>query len=516
MGFLNIGSKFTLVENAKLFPGLKTNCEVIDMSALLKKWSQEKCPSYKFSKNNPILSGDVLVVSDKKSFLIEEAKKILAEWQVSELKKQSQDTHWTYKTAKQTVHFYNHVNAKDINVGGFESCEYYTFKKILGLKISNLLTDLSLIVDPSFKNADAFVAAFAEAACSLHYNYKLKKLETLNVGLDSKWQSRFKEQYLKAEALNFSRFLVDLPPNELNPETYGALIKALISSNKFYKFEAISKDLESKGYGLIHAVGKGSNTSPQLIRVVSTGSDKKIALVGKGITFDTGGLDLKPSKFMRNMKKDMGGSAALAGVLYYCVKSKTKYPVDFYFALAENSVGGNSFRPGDIYTAGNGLTVEIDNTDAEGRLALADALSWLGKEKKAPEYVIDIATLTGAIKVGLGSYVGGLFSNDKMLSDQLFKSSLNTGDFVWPMPMPFWSESEMTKTDVADLVNSSATGYGGAITAAQFLKFFVPQNTKWAHLDIFSWVDGKRDVIRQTGGSGQGVMLLIDWIENAR
>lgn len=481
--------------------------------SLYKKWTQEKCPSYKFSKTNPISTGDLIVVSDKKSFLLDEAKSYLADWQLAEFKKQTSGQQWSYTTQKQNVHFYLVSASKDVNVGGFESCVYYSFKKFLGAKISNPVRELSLSLDPQFKNAELFVQAYAEAVGSVSYNYKLKSVETVTVGLDSKWQKIFKEQFIKSEAVNLARFLVDLPPNELNPTTYAALIKELVGANKGFKFESISKDLEAKGYNLIHAVGKGSDDAPQLVRVLTSGSGQKTAMVGKGITFDTGGLDLKPSKFMRNMKKDMGGSAALVGVLYYFVHSKQKCNIDFYFALAENSVGGNSFRPGDIYKAGNGLTVEIDNTDAEGRLVLADALSWLGKEKKQPDVVIDIATLTGAIKVGLGSHIGGLFSNDKELSDQLFKSSLETGDFVWPMPMPFWSESEMTRTDVADLVNSSQAGYGGAITAAQFLKFFVPKTAKWAHLDIFAWVDGKRDVIRQTGGSGQGVMLLIDWVE---
>jgi leucyl aminopeptidase len=481
--------------------------------SLYKVWTQEKCPSYKLLKSKDSMSGDLFIVSDQKNYILEHAAKYLEKWQSEDLKKNIKNSEWTYITEKLTIHFYLHTDLKDMNVGGFESCKYYGFKKVLGQRLSQKQDTFNLIIDPKFKEAESFVQAFAEGICSISYNYKNKKAPELKINLESQWHNVFKNSFLKAEAVNLARFLVDLPPNELNPTTYAAFIKEVVGTNKNYKFESISKDLESKGYGLIHAVGKGSKNPPQLVRVISAGTGKKVALVGKGITFDTGGLDLKPSKFMRNMKKDMGGSAVVASILYYLVQSKQSLDIDFYFAIAENSMDGDSFRPGDVCTAGNGLTVEIDNTDAEGRLVLADALSWLAKEKKQPEIVIDIATLTGAIKVGLGSHIGGLFSNDKKLSDEIFNSSLETGDFVWPMPMPFWSESEMTKTDVADLVNSSQAGYGGAITAAQFLKFFVPKNTKWAHLDIYAWVDGKRDVIRQTGGSGQGVMLLIDWIE---
>ncbi len=482
--------------------------------SLFKKWTEEKLPSYKLSGSDPLKAGNLVIVSDKKAFIFEHAEKHLDKWQVENLKKEIQVAHWSYSTAKNTVHLYLHSDLKDVNVGGFESCKYYAFKKLLGHKLTAEVREFSLIIDPKFADSELFVQAFAESVCSVSYSFKNKKAPKISIGLNKKWHSLFKTHYLKAEAINFGRYLVDLPPNDLNPTTYAKLIQDVLGASKHYRFESISKDLEKKGYGLIHSVGKGSKNQPQLVRVLSSGSQKKVAFVGKGITFDTGGLNLKPSKFMRNMKKDMGGSAAVLGVLYYLVRSKQKYDIDFYFALAENSIGDDSFRPGDVCTAGNGITVEIDNTDAEGRLALADALSWLGKEKKIPEIVIDIATLTGAIKVGLGPHIGGLFSNDKKLSDELHTSSLEVGDFVWPMPMPFWSESEMQNSDVADLVNSAQSGYGGAITAAQFLKFFVPQNCKWAHLDIFSWVDGKRDVVRQTGGSGQGVMLLIDWLEH--
>lgn len=481
--------------------------------SLLKTWKDKKCPTFKISKN--LISGDLVIVSDTRDFLEKASSDHLEEWQIKEVQSHKKQSQFTFVTADKMVHLVLVSDKKDEFVGGFESCAYYALKKAFGNKLSFGESDFNLIVDKDFKNADLTVKAFADALCCISYAYKNKERVNLNVFIESKWKKTFEEQFLKSEAVNFARYLVDLPPNELNPTTYANLIKDLVSGSKDFKFESISKDLEKEGYGLIHAVGKGSANPPQLVRVLKKGKGKKIAIVGKGITYDTGGLDLKPSKFMRNMKKDMGGSAAVAGTLYHNLKTKgNSQPIDFYFAMAENSVGANSFRPGDVCKAGNGLTVEIDNTDAEGRLALADALSWLGKSSDLPETIVDIATLTGAIKVGLGSHIGGIFSNDQALSDSIFKTATANGDFMWPMPMPYWSESEMTRTDMADLVNSSASGYGGAITAAQFINFFVPKKTKWAHLDIYSWVEAKRDALRHSGGSGQGVLLLIDWLEN--
>ncbi|MEO0337123.1 MAG: leucyl aminopeptidase family protein, partial [Pseudomonadota bacterium] len=241
------------------------------------------------------------------------------------------------------------------------------------------------------------------------------------------------------------------------------------------------------------------------------GSKKPVALVGKGITFDSGGLDLKPPQFMRLMKKDMGGSAAVVGTLRWAIASGSKQPLDVYLSVAENSVSDEAFRPSDVITSRRGHKVEIDNTDAEGRLVLADALDVAcgksGKDK--PQVVIDVATLTGAAKVALGKSIGALFSNTNSLRDKLQKAGAKSGDICWPLPL-FQPYRKSLNSTFADFVNS-ADGFGGSITAALFLESFV-DDTPWAHLDIYAWTDGPSGCFLEKGGSGQGVGVLAEYL----
>lgn len=248
--------------------------------------------------------------------------------------------------------------------------------------------------------------------------------------------------------------------------------------------------------GLHVAVGQASQEKPCLIHLSYKGSSSKdhVAFVGKGITFDSGGLDLKPSSGMRDMKKDMGGSASVIALAYWMMKNKIKLNAEFYLAIAENSVNENAFRPGDIIQSRSGKTVEIHKTDAEGRLVLADSLA-LAVEKK-PQWVINVATLTGAIKVALGETTAGLFSNDDKLSQKILKSAQKTGDNCWRMPLDP-SQKNKLKTDAADLVNAHE-GFGGAVTAALFLEAFVG-NVPWAHFDIYSWT-GPTGAFSERGG----------------
>lgn len=259
------------------------------------------------------------------------------------------------------------------------------------------------------------------------------------------------------------------------------------------------------------AVGQASMQEPHMVHIQyrGAGKAKPIAFVGKGVTFDAGGLDIKPAAGMRLMKKDMGGSASVAGIAYWVIHSKAKINCDFYFAIAENSVAKESFRPGDVLTARNGKTVEIHNTDAEGRLVMADSLT-VASEKK-PKILIDIATLTGAIKYGLGGNVPGLFSNQDNLAECLLRSGQRHGDLCWRMPL-IPEEKSRLKSDVADLVNCT-NGYGGAITAALFLEMFT-QNVPWAHFDIYAWAESAKGALAGAGGSGQIVQLMSDFLEN--
>ncbi len=314
------------------------------------------------------------------------------------------------------------------------------------------------------------------------------------------------------EATNLARFLVDLPPNILQPQDYAETLKSLFTGTKNVKVEIWNQSrLVKEKMGLHLAVGQGAPQPPHMvhIRYRGAGQKKPIAFVGKGITFDSGGLDIKPAAGMRLMKKDMGGSASVAGIAYWVVHSKAKVNCDFYFAIAENSVSRDSFRPGDVITARNGKTVEIHNTDAEGRLVLADCLSVASEQK--PKFLIDIATLTGAIKYGLGGSTPGLFSNQDNLAECLLRSGQRRGDVCWRMPL-IPEEKSRLKSDVADLVNC-ADGYGGAITAALFLEMFT-QNVSWAHLDIYAWMGAAKGPFAASGGSGQVVQLMADFLEH--
>lgn len=319
------------------------------------------------------------------------------------------------------------------------------------------------------------------------------------------------ESSFLGQGTNLARFLVDLPPNVLQPASYARELKQVFS--KINGVKVVHWDgprLVKERMGLHAGVGQGSNDQSQMVHVqVRRGpkNQKAVAFVGKGVTFDTGGLDIKPSAGMRLMKKDMGGSAAIAGLAYWLVQAQCPINADFYFALAENSVSAHSIRPGDVLTSRSGQTVEIHNTDAEGRLVLADVMTVALEEK--PEILIDVATLTGAIKQGLSAIVPGLFSNHDPLAETLLRASSEAGDVVWRMPL-IPEERSRLKSDVADMVNCTE-GFGGAVTAALFLESFAG-GVPWAHFDIYAWVDRAKGVYGAPGGSGQTVQALAHFL----
>lgn len=273
----------------------------------------------------------------------------------------------------------------------------------------------------------------------------------------------------------------DLGPAELEAEAQ-TLARAHHADVTVTSGEALARD-----YPMIHAVGQAATRerAPRLIELHwGDPSHPRIAIVGKGVCFDTGGLDIKPSAGMRLMKKDMGGAAhavALAGLVM-----AAKLPVRLHLLIpaVENAVSGASFRPGDVLRTRKGLMVENTNTDAEGRLILGDALTRAGEE--APELILDFATLTGAARVALGPDLPPLFTDDEALAADLLTAGVAEDDPVWRMPL--WDGyDDMLKSDIADMVNAPDGGFAGAITAALFLRRFVPKDTAWAHLDVFAW-----------------------------
>ena len=298
--------------------------------------------------------------------------------------------------------------------------------------------------------------------------------------------ARIEETVRLALATAKVRDLVNTPAADLGPAELEAEAHALAKAHG--ATVAVTKgDALVKGYPMIHTVGQAAakGREPRLIEL-EWGDPKnpRIAIIGKGVCFDSGGLDIKPSSGMRLMKKDMGGAAhalALAGMVM-----AARLPVRLHLLIpaVENSISGNAFRPGDVLATRKGLTVENTNTDAEGRLVLGDALTRAGEEQ--PELILDFATLTGAARVALGPDLPATFANDDALAEALLAAGTATGDPLWRLPL--WDGyDEMLKSDIADMVNSPDGGFAGTITAALFLRRFVPEGTAWAHFDTFAW-----------------------------
>jgi leucyl aminopeptidase len=343
----------------------------------------------------------------------------------------------------------------------------------------------------------------------------LKKIQlAASAGDVKRFQPLAKQAAIVCKAVHLAREWVSMPANDKRPEQ---LCDHMVKAARRVKLKAqvIEKAaLEQKKFGALLAVGQGSSDAPRLV-VLSHNPPKAtqtIALVGKGVTFDTGGINLKSSSGLVDMKMDMGGAAAVAATLVAVAQLKPKARVIGLLPLAENMLSGAAIRPGDIITAYNGKTIEIGNTDAEGRLILADAMAYAIDTFK-PDAIIDMATLTGACVVALGEKLAGLFTPNQELEDALLAASRHTHERCWPLPMPD-DYKELLKSHLADTSNMSSTRYGGAITAALFLQQFVG-DTPWAHIDIAGPAYGKKgNAYCGPGGTGFGVRLLTDFIMN--
>jgi leucyl aminopeptidase len=312
-----------------------------------------------------------------------------------------------------------------------------------------------------------------------------------------------------ADGISLARDLVSEPANILYPEEFARRVKKLTSVG--LEVEVLGeKEMKKLGMGALLGVGQGSVRESQLAIIQWKGAKdpnaQPIAFVGKGVCFDTGGISLKPADGMEEMITDMGGAAAVTGALYALAARKAKANVVGILGLVENMPGGAAQRPGDVVKTMSGQTVEVINTDAEGRLVLADAI-WYCQDRFKPKLIIDLATLTGAIIVSLGKDIAGLFSNDDGLADKLIRASKDSYDPLWRMPMPEQYEKGL-ESNVADMKNVGPR-YGGSITAALFIQRFV-NKAPWAHLDIAStaWKPASSEPTIPNGASGFGVRLL--------
>lgn len=314
-----------------------------------------------------------------------------------------------------------------------------------------------------------------------------------------------------AESISLVRDLINTPAEDMGPSQLAAAARTLGRGHKA-EVKVITGDaLLKQNYPTIHAVGRASDDAPRLIDLRwGRKSDPKVTLVGKGVCFDTGGLDLKPAAGMLRMKKDMGGGAHALGLAHLIMALKLRVRLRVLVPAVENNVAGNAFRPLDVITTRKGITVEIGNTDAEGRLVLCDALAEADSED--PDMILDFATLTGAARVALGTDLPALFCNNDSLAGDLANAGDAVGDPMWRLPL--WRPyRQMLGSKVADINNVSEGGFGGAITAALYLQEFVRDTTPWAHLDMMAWnLLGKPG--RPAGGEAQSLRAVFEMLEN--
>ena len=338
----------------------------------------------------------------------------------------------------------------------------------------------------------------------------LEKLTVITPATDAK--TKFSPLEKIADGVVLTRDLVSEPPNVLYPDSFAARCKALEELG--VKVTVLgAKEMQKLGMGMLLGVGQGSARESKLVAMEWMGGKKgeaPVAFVGKGVCFDTGGISLKPGPGMEDMKWDMGGAGAVTGAMAALAGRKAKANVVGVIGLVENMPDGNAQRPSDIVTSMSGQTVEILNTDAEGRLVLGDAVWWT-QEKHKPKTMIDLATLTGAIIISLAHEYAGLFTQDEKLAKDLLEAAKDTGDALWRMPLAK-AHFDMIKSDVADIKNIGPRE-GGSSTAAAFIGKFVKDGQSWAHLDIagMAW-NAKDKPICPKGGAGFGVRLLDQYV----
>lgn len=347
--------------------------------------------------------------------------------------------------------------------------------------------------------------------------YKKEKEKEIRINLigNENLEKELKIAKIIYEGVKIARDLTNEPANKLTPQNFVNYAIEILDKFVNVKIRVYDeKELEKGGFNGILAVGKGSQNKPRLLIIHYKNAEKKpIVLIGKGVCFDAGGLNLKPSGYIEEMKMDMGGAAVVLGVIYTAANLNLNLNLVGIIPLVENVPSSTSTKPGDIIKMFDGKTVEIVNTDAEGRLIVADSIAFAEKEFK-PEYIIDIATLTGAQIVSLGYRIGAIFSNDKDLRKELIACGRKTKEYLWPLPLPKFYEEDI-KGEISDLKNlkDSKSRDAGCIIGALFLKQFV-KKAKWAHLDLAGpIISPKKWEWYPKGGSGFGVRLLIEWLK---
>ncbi|MDA8669163.1 leucyl aminopeptidase [Alphaproteobacteria bacterium] len=343
--------------------------------------------------------------------------------------------------------------------------------------------------------------------------YSIYKKDSLTERFKTSYKLK-KNNNQKLKSINFLKELVSEPSNIIYPESFVTRTEKQINKSKVNIKISDQKKIKQIGLNCLLAVSQGSARKPRVMEFYKKNHSKNVDIlfVGKGVCFDSGGISIKPSAGMEEMKWDMGGAAVTVAIIKYLSEINTHFSYAGIVGLVENMPSGTAYKPGDIIKSYKGINVEVLNTDAEGRLVLADIITY-GCEIYKPKIVIDFATLTGAIMVALGQHYAGMFSNDDDLSDALYQSGIETNEKVWRMPLHDDFDKELNSPFV-DLKNIGAGRYGGSVTAAQFLQRFVPPKTKWAHLDIAgtTWKNSG-DILNRKGATGFGLTLIADFID---
>ena len=476
--------------------------------------------NYKSSSKNFGINNTVFFVDD--NYNLSSLKKYLSKTEFSFISdlKESEDT-------KKKIRFFDFSSKKkfilvslkkNLTIADAENLGANLFEAIKDIKHDKFTVN-SDHVPINLKNFIAHFFHGFKLKSYLFQKYKSKKNKKhilLNVigknNPSTKEQIKFKSI---EEGTFYTRDLVSEPGNILHPDEYAKRLKSLSKTGlKINVYD--NKKLKKLGMNTLLGVGQGSIRGSYLVTMEWNGlkdKSKPLAFVGKGVCFDTGGISLKPAKFMEDMTYDMAGSAVVVGLMKSLALRKAKVNAVGVVGLVENMPDGNAQRPGDIVKSYSGKTVEILNTDAEGRLVLADALTYT-EEKFKPKFIIDLATLTGAIIVSLGSEYAGLFSNNDKLSNQLIEAGEKVEEKVWRMPLNK-NFDKLIDSKNADMQNINYAGGAGSTTAAQFLQRFILKKTPWAHLDIAGMAFSKYGgALNSVGATGYGVRLLNKLIED--
>jgi leucyl aminopeptidase len=370
-----------------------------------------------------------------------------------------------------------------------------------------------------YRLAQDFTAADATAIClgfaygAYRYErYRPAKPERLAM-LETPENAERAQVALAIEALTWARDWINTPASDLGPSKLAAAVRAVAERHQAHYREWVGDELLAANFPAIHAVGRASAEPPRLAEIRwsprhGAAQLPRLALVGKGVCFDSGGLDIKPGAGMALMKKDMGGAAVALALAHMLMSRGLRAELQVLIPIVENSIGGNAYRPGDVLATRKGLTVEVGNTDAEGRLVLCDALALADAER--PDLIIDFATLTGAARVALGPELPALFGTSDALTADLARSCAAVHDPVWPMPLWMGYDEELG-SKIADLNNVAASGLAGAIFGALFLRRFITAAPEWLHLDLYAWNPKERPG-RAVGAEAQAVRGVFSYL----